>query len=77
MIDSDERKVQFWLKNSLIDVEYTADDVNEKERSKEWHEKHLTDLADYVIDLLETADSVPDYLASHPSIFTPRNLLKN
>jgi len=77
--------VQLYLKNSLTCLEYTKEDVNgdphEHDGKHEvlndaWHEKHLTRLADYIIQLLDECDNVPDYLLAHPSQeFTPPNLI--
>jgi hypothetical protein len=40
-----------------------------------WQEMHMSSLADYVVGLLESSDSVPDYLASHRSEFTTPKLI--
>ncbi len=39
-----------------------------------WQEEHMKKLADFIIDLLDQADNVPDYLQTHEEFRTP-NLL--
>ena len=85
LVDSDQRKVQFWLQNSITDLEYTKDDVNKKKRlykdqalllDDEWHRNHLNQLAEFIIEMLDNCDNVPDYLQSHtPADFLPKDLL--
>jgi hypothetical protein len=84
VIDSDPRKVQMCLANSLTNLEYTKEDVLGMPRMHDgkkqvldaaWHEQHLSRLADFVLKLLDDCDNVPDYLLEHPSEFRPPNLL--
>lgn len=84
LVDSDPRKVQLYLANSICPVDYQKEDAERKPRlykekmqllDDSWHEKHLQDLADFIVDLLDNAENVPDYLDSHPSQFSPPDLL--
>lgn len=66
----------------MVNPAYTKEDVNSKdeigyERSDEWHENELDELAIYVKELLENADNVPKWLTANPSMkFTPPRLIE-
>jgi len=71
VVDSDPRKVQLCLANSITSEEYCKQDVIGQERlfkgetkvlDDAWQEKHMSQLADFIIGLLDRADNVPDYL---------------
>lgn len=77
-------EVQQCLGNSICPVDYRDEDVAEKPRMHEgewqtldanWHAEHMGQLTDYVLELLDKADNVPDYLAAHKSRFTAPDLL--
>ena len=45
-------------------------------RSKEWQEAYMMDLTKFVVELIEKADSVPQYLQKTiPDKYKPKRLL--
>ena len=68
VVSVDPRRVQYCLPNSICPTEYTK-------KNEEWHQKHLVELGNYIMDLLDKAVDVPKYLAANKSQFTPPNLL--
>jgi hypothetical protein len=83
VVDSDPRKVQLCLANSITSEKYDKQDVvgqeihvngETKVIDDAWQEKHMSQLADFIIGLLDQADNVPDYLKKHEE-FRPPKLL--
>jgi hypothetical protein len=84
LIDSDSRKVQLCLENSLVNTGYMLADVNREARvvrgqsmvlDDNFHRNNLKELQEYVFELLHNADNVQDYLRENPSEkFTPEQL---
>ncbi len=83
VVDSDPRKVQLCLANSITCQEYCKQDVlgqeslfkgETKVRDDAWQEEHMSQLADFIIGLLDQADDVRDYLKKHEE-FRPPKLL--
>ena len=71
LIDSESEKVQLWLENSLILDPYTKEDVcfqpnlrskDNEVRTDKWQESYMKEVGDYVVSLLDCADTVPTYL---------------
>ena len=84
LIDSDQKKVQFDLDNSLVNIPYAREDVEGNEslvdgkvRNKKVQEEELSSLLSYVKGLLDSDSTVPDYLKANPSArFSPKFLLE-
>jgi len=83
VLNSDPRVVQLCLANSITCQEYCKQDVlgqeslfkgEKKVRDDAWQEEHMSQLADFIIGLLNKADNVPDYLEKHEE-FRPPKLL--
>ena len=66
MIDSDPKKLQLDINNSIAIKEYTWDDIIESDSQSET--KYLLDVADFLIDMAESNQNVPDYL-NHNTLF--------
>jgi hypothetical protein len=72
LIVPDSTKVQLCRENAIISTPYTACDVMRKKASDhdfvkgpEWQKKHMNELADLVVSILEGVESsVPDYIKS-------------
>ena len=84
VLDSDARKVQRCLGNAIVGEAYCLEDVDGKPRLYRgksvklddfWQEQYLQDLGDFIVTLLDEAESVPDYLRDHPSEYTAPDLL--
>ena len=78
-IDSDSEKVQLNLQNSIVSEPYLVEDilnlpVNGVLRDSKWHEDHMKELTEFILQLADEADSVPEYLATH-DMFRPKHLL--
>jgi len=70
MIDSKVRRVQLCRLNAVVCTEYEIEDVEGKTgtaRDATAQENELSDLAAYICQLLDEANSVADYQTDHPS----------
>ena len=77
LIDSESRKCQLWLDNTLISEPYTKEDAchlpspleaESVVRTKEWHQAYMQDLTDQVLSVVESCgDDVPSYLRENRS----------
>lgn len=83
VLDSDPRKLQLCLANSITCQDYCKQDVlgqaslfkgETKVRDDAWQEAHMEQTANFIIGLLDQADNVPDYLKKHEE-FRPPKLL--
>ena len=71
VVDSDARKLQRCLANSITSEAYCKQDAIGQKRlfkgetkvlDNAWQENHMSQLAGFIIGLLDQADNVPDYL---------------
>ena len=65
------------MKEDIIQVENPFwKEGQDKIRSKEWQETYMAVLSTYLLKLIDSADSVPDFLnETLPSAYKPENLL--
>ena len=66
MIDSDPKKIRDYTKNSVAIQPYTLEQVLTPTEDQSCV---LTEVRDYVFDMLEDANNVQDYLAEHRPSF--------
>ena len=84
LLDSENKKLQGHLENSLLTSAYEASDVfsepaedTKMVRDDAWHKDYMQKLADYVTLILDEADEIPDYLSSNMrSEYAPTSLFK-
>lgn len=84
LIDSDDKKVQLHLENSITNEPYTFEDVqllsplgqdvDAPKRGEEWQRAHCERLCDFVIRMADECDDVTEWLSEHKD-FEPKNLL--
>ena len=72
LVDSDSRKVQLWLDNSLINEPYSKEDLcllpraDNVVRNNVWQEAYLEQLTQQILAVAENAsDDVRAYLREH------------
>lgn len=89
LVDSESRKVQLWLDNSIVSEPYLKEDVcllpskapsaqtEPIVRNNEWQEAYMEELTAQILDVVENAgDDVPAYLRQHRQAkFSPEVLL--
>ena len=71
LIDSEAEKVQLWLSNSLVVEPYSKEDVcflpnlNSEDgevRLDKWQKNYMIEIRNYIIHLLDHAETVPSFL---------------
>ena len=63
LVDSHSKLLQLWLQNSLTASEYNEIEVNKGD--DEWQKNHMDKIANFIIEMLDNCDDVPDYLKRH------------
>ena len=85
VIDNENEKLQSCLQNAILSDGYSAEDIlgqpnkrTDMVRDEAWQQAYLGRLADLVLDMLENAEDIPEYLAQSgrvPEDHRPEDLL--
>ena len=71
VIDNDVEKLQSSLHNSILLDDYSAEDIlglpktgTSQVKDEAWQQEHMERLGDIIIDMLDNAEDIPDYIAN-------------
>jgi hypothetical protein len=64
LIDSDDKKVQLWIENSIVTQPYTFDDIQLK-NSHDHQIEYINKLSHFIVEMAESGDEVPEWLSKN------------